>query len=60
MNLMNYSKSEKQNLSVALKTRPRDFIAHPKMLQALGADDYDKMEDLGQLQLKVEQTVTNF
>ena len=38
----------------ASKAKPRDFYANPKLLQELNAHNYDKMDDMSQLQVQVE------
>lgn len=38
----------------ASKAKPRDFDVNPKALREIGAQNYDKIEDMGQLQINVE------
>ena len=42
------------NTFIASKAKPRDFNVKPKALKDLGALNYDKIEDMGQLHINVE------
>lgn len=42
------------NTFIAAKAKHRDFNADPKALKVIGAQNYDKIEDMGQLQIDVE------
>jgi hypothetical protein len=45
------------NTFVASKAKPRDFNVDPKALKAIGAQNYDKLEDMGQLTINVELAI---
>jgi hypothetical protein len=42
------------NTFIASKAKPRDFNVDPKALKIIGGQDYDKIEDMGQLCINVE------
>ena len=39
------------------KAKPRDFVAHPIALVEINAHNYDKLEDMGQIQINVEKAL---
>ena len=40
------------------RCKPRDFRASPRMLKMLSGENYDRVEDINQLQLNVHDTIT--
>lgn len=38
----------------AAKVKPRDFVAHPKVLKEIGAENYDQFGDLSHLNVDME------
>lgn len=42
---------------IASKAKYRDFNVDPKALKELGAENYDKLEDMGQLSVNVEMAL---
>ena len=41
-------------------TKPRDFNSDLPILSTLGADNYDQLEDLGGLKIKLEKALKKF
>ena len=57
---MNQSQTTKFNATGKFnQVRARDFAAAPAMLTKIGGNDYDKVDDINQLQINVEQAINN-